>query len=286
MLLVAMASVTGAAQTVGVRGTVLSPARQGLSGVVVTLERDGEAAKIRISDAEGEFLFEGVARGTYRLVAFLSGYEDFVTDLLVESEEVSFEIALNLTRFSETVMIEDTFATDGQQSTGSGRARDRNDQCLAASDGPLPGSFSPRSGGGQGLRGSFELQWVETESIDSSRQRCQRHGSSDGRVRRGASPAGDRGRGGKQHPLLGGVRPSLGGCGPRRDSRGHRRVGRRLRRSAPEAQFSGRKDQGNQGGGATGQGERSHQERQAVVLSEPCVPIRSLEGLRCGRGRR
>ena len=112
MLLVAMASVTGAAQTVGVRGTVLSPARQGLSGVVVTLERDGEAAKIRISDAEGEFLFEGVARGTYRLVAFLSGYEDFVTDLLVESEEVSFEIALNLTRFSETVMIEDTFATD------------------------------------------------------------------------------------------------------------------------------------------------------------------------------
>ena len=113
MLLVAMASATGAAQTVGVRGTVLSPAQQGLSGVVVTLERDGEAAKIRISNAKGEVLFESVARGTYRLVAVLSGYEDFVTDLLVESEEVSFEIALNLTRFSETVLIEDILATDG-----------------------------------------------------------------------------------------------------------------------------------------------------------------------------
>jgi hypothetical protein len=49
MLLVAMASVTAAAQTVGVRGTVLSPVRQWLSGVVMTLERDGQAAELRIS---------------------------------------------------------------------------------------------------------------------------------------------------------------------------------------------------------------------------------------------
>jgi hypothetical protein len=102
-----------AAQSARVQGNVLSPTGEGLPGVVITLEREGETPRVVVSDANGAFAFEGVSNGTYHFQAVLQGYEDFITELAVEDENVTFEFSLDLTRFQETVVIEEASVRDG-----------------------------------------------------------------------------------------------------------------------------------------------------------------------------
>lgn len=93
-----------------VTGVVLSPAGQPLPGVVVILSTGAdEESLLQVSGPSGEFVFADLTPGVYSLLATMPGYQDeFVDEVRVEpGEENRLELSLQLTRFSETVVIRD-----------------------------------------------------------------------------------------------------------------------------------------------------------------------------------
>ena len=97
-----------------VAGTVLGPSGDPLPGVLVTLTTEAGDTMVEVSGALGQFAFTDVAPGPCHLVAALPGYEDFVTENLevVAGQEVEFEIALQITRITESVVIRDIVTRD------------------------------------------------------------------------------------------------------------------------------------------------------------------------------
>ena len=112
--LIAMLAASGlsaAHQTPGrVGGAVVGPGGVPLPGVLVTLTTENGAAFFGVSGALGEFSFTDVLPGVYHFVATLPGYEDFVTEnlLVASGQEVRFEVALQITRVSETVVVRES----------------------------------------------------------------------------------------------------------------------------------------------------------------------------------
>ena len=69
---------------------------------------------MKVSTTLGEFSFTSVLPGRCHLLATFPGYEDFVTDnlLVASGQEVRFEIALQITRVSESVVVHESLTRE------------------------------------------------------------------------------------------------------------------------------------------------------------------------------
>jgi len=89
-------------------GKITSPAGGPLADAVVILSPsggEGESGR-RMTGPDGEFVFEQLPPGAYRLLAILPGYEDLTLEVEVAGDrETRLDLFLSLPRYSETVSI-------------------------------------------------------------------------------------------------------------------------------------------------------------------------------------
>ncbi len=95
-------------------GTITGPGGSPLPGVIVTLTAEDGTSFVAVSGTLGGFLFDGIPPGLCHLSARMPGYEEFVTENLdvAPGQELDFEIALQITRISESVVVRDVAPLD------------------------------------------------------------------------------------------------------------------------------------------------------------------------------
>jgi len=84
------------APTVIVEGTVFHPNRTPLPGVAVTIERSGQAVAWSVTDARGQFRFDKLVPGQYRLKAVLRGFKTMLAPLALQPGAASVTVPITM----------------------------------------------------------------------------------------------------------------------------------------------------------------------------------------------
>lgn len=110
-----------------VRGLIHDPQHRPVSGAQVTLHSvDSQWSKTTTSDNAGEFRFDAVQLGDYRIVVEVPGFSPGQEKVTVASgREVSVHVALKVAADSETVQVTDTAATANTESSTSSNTVNR-----------------------------------------------------------------------------------------------------------------------------------------------------------------
>ena len=89
--------VSGAAHGATIKGTVNDPSGRAVPNVRVSLLQSLAALDERQTNAKGEYQFEGLARGSYRLVANAPGFSASTADVEIgEAQTRSVDLHLEL----------------------------------------------------------------------------------------------------------------------------------------------------------------------------------------------
>ena len=104
--LLSISLVSGAAYGSTIKGTVYDPNGLAVPNVRVSLLRSLTALDERQTNAKGEYQFEGLTRGTYRLVADAPGFSASTADVEIgEDQTRSIDLHLALSAVQQQVVV-------------------------------------------------------------------------------------------------------------------------------------------------------------------------------------
>ncbi len=100
--LAVLIGVSAAQTAVGtLTGTVKDPGGAAMAGVTVRIAAKGGPPRTVLTDARGEFRFQGLATGDYTLTATLTGFTPFTTVVSVTAKPARVAIVLQVAAVSE-----------------------------------------------------------------------------------------------------------------------------------------------------------------------------------------
>ena len=104
--LLSISFVSGASHAATIGGTVYDPSGRAVPNVRVSLLQSLTALDERQTDAKGEYQFEGLAKGTYRLVANATGFSASTADVEIREEQTrSVDLHLALSAVQQQVVV-------------------------------------------------------------------------------------------------------------------------------------------------------------------------------------
>jgi outer membrane cobalamin receptor len=120
LVLVFVASAPAAlAQTASVRGRVLDPSGQPVSGAVVSLRSGSGVVRQAPSSADGSFSFSSVAFGPCGLTATAEGFRAEPVRVTVAAAELNLDIRLSLAALTDAVVVSASYVESAQSEAAS-----------------------------------------------------------------------------------------------------------------------------------------------------------------------